>query len=161
MKLTKQKFLPNEQHICGDYYTYCSDLYEPEYLQMYQWRANINGLQGSNKKELSNPLTVLIMSATTANAGTFDPTVAPTSTLSPMESNTLTKQSPCPRFLATTWTTNNSYTFLTNVSHVMAPANTVTNNNAGKKCIKGKGVYGELVEPPTEDFGDIIAVCQC
>jgi hypothetical protein len=44
----------------------------------------LNGLQGSNKNELNNTLTVLVMSATTANAGTFDPTVDPTSTLSPL-----------------------------------------------------------------------------
>jgi hypothetical protein len=44
-----QKFSPCDQYVCGDYYTYCSDLYEPEYQQMYQWRANNNNKNNNNK----------------------------------------------------------------------------------------------------------------
>ncbi|KAL3914564.1 MAG: hypothetical protein SGARI_000057 [Bacillariaceae sp.] len=41
-----QQYLPCDQYVCSEYYTYCSDLYEPNYQQMYQWRANGNNNNG-------------------------------------------------------------------------------------------------------------------
>ncbi|KAL3914326.1 MAG: hypothetical protein SGARI_000179 [Bacillariaceae sp.] len=45
-----QEYEPCDQYVCGDYYTYCSDLYEPNYQQMYQWRNNGNNNNGNNNQ---------------------------------------------------------------------------------------------------------------
>jgi len=44
-----QQFEPCDEYVCKDYYTYCSDLYEPQYKQMYS-----NGNQNQNQNENNN-----------------------------------------------------------------------------------------------------------
>jgi len=44
-----QKFDPCDEYVCKDYYTYCSDLYEPGYKQMYNnGEAQNNGNNNNN-----------------------------------------------------------------------------------------------------------------
>jgi hypothetical protein len=51
-----QTYLPCDSYVCGDYYTYCSDLYEPEYNQMYQWRAQAQNGGNQNNNNGQNEL---------------------------------------------------------------------------------------------------------
>jgi len=42
-----QTYMPCDEYVCKDYYTYCSDLYEPQYKQMYN-DGNQNNNQNNN-----------------------------------------------------------------------------------------------------------------
>jgi len=43
-----QNFEPCDEYVCKDYYTYCSDLYEPQYKQMYNDGNNNNNNNNNN-----------------------------------------------------------------------------------------------------------------
>ena len=46
-----QAFMPCDEYVCNDYYTYCSELYEPNYKQMYNDEGNNNNNNNNNKDQ--------------------------------------------------------------------------------------------------------------
>jgi hypothetical protein len=177
---TDQQFDPCDEYVCKDYYTYCSDLYEPGYKQMYnggQAQNNNddgNGNQNSNynyqQQQQDNQLYQFLSCTEYTNEYGITSYVGPHcgSDHYTISLGVFTDEN-CVNFA-------NQYVSLSKVlgygyddeSFFHLPHECISCDGAQQfeddeqrynDMYTGYGVYGEYVEAPNEEFDDIVGMC--
>jgi hypothetical protein len=82
-----QKFSPCDQYVCFDYNTCSSVLYEPEYQKGTNGVRSTTIRTSTATNNIKETTTVLILSTTTAETVTWDPTMDRIISSSPLASN--------------------------------------------------------------------------
>ncbi|KAG7361054.1 hypothetical protein IV203_036154 [Nitzschia inconspicua] len=175
-----QKYMPCDQYVCGDYYTYCSDLYEPEYNQMYQWRANNNNQnnnnnnnnnnQNNNQNNQQNELYKFLECTEYVNDYGQRYYVGPHCASDHYTiSLGIFSDENCVNYIGETVSLSKVLGYgMDDEQFFHLPHECISCDGARQyaddqqrweQMQKGQGVYGEYVEPPNTQFDDIVAMC--
>jgi len=174
-----QTFSPCDQYVCKDYYTYCSDLYEPQYKQMYNNGNNNNNQQNNNnnnnngeynQQEQNSDLYQFLGCTAYVNEYGQQYYVGPhcgsdhyTISLGVFSDEN------CVNYLGETVSLSKVLGYgYDDESFFHLPHECISCDGAHQfqkdeeryqEMYHGQGVYGDYVEAPNEEFDDVVAMC--
>jgi len=170
-----QKFDPCDEYVCKDYYTYCSDLYEPGYKQMYndgqaQYQGDDDGHYNYKESQEQNELYNFLTCAEYVNEYGQQYYVGPhcgsdhyTISLGVFSDEN------CVDYIGETVSLSKVLGYgYDDESFFHLPHECISCDGAHQfeddeqrynQMYTGYGVYGEYVEAPNSEFDDIVGMC--
>jgi len=170
-------YMPCDDYVCKDYYTYCSDLYEPGYKQMYnedgeqqQYQQQNNYNYNYKQQQEENELYKFLSCTEYTNEYGQEFYVGPhcgsdhyTISLGVFSDEN------CVDYVGETVSLSKVLGFgYDDESFFHLPHECISCDGSSQfqndeeryeQMYKGQGVYGEYVEAPNSDFDDVVAVC--